>query len=150
MHIRKAKITEVAVIQALVKPFAQANKMLALSVGDITERLRDFHLLEIDDQPIGCVAVHVTWDSLVELRSLAVNENYQGRGLGKALVASAIAEARTLGASEIFTLSFVPEFFQKLNFTIVDRHALPHKVWQDCTRCPLFPDCGETALIMKL
>lgn len=151
MLIRKAKVTDVTVIQSLVKPFAEARKMLALSFGDITERLRDFSILEDDaGEPIGCVAVHIVWERLVELRSLAVRSDRQGEGLGKTLVDAARREARELGATQIFTLSFVPDFFHKQGFVTIDRRVLPHKVWQDCTHCPLFPDCGETALMQEL
>ena len=151
MNIRKAKVTDVAAIQALVRPFAEERRMLALSLGDITERLRDFLLLDDDSgTPVGCVAVHIVWDRLVEIRSLAVLKSRQGEGMGRMLVDAAKREARELGATQIFTLSFVPEFFRKQGFTPVDRRVLPHKVWQDCTHCPLFPDCGETALMLEL
>ena len=150
MDIRKAKVTDVAAIQALVRPFAEERRMLALSIGDITERLRDFLLLEDGGAPIGCVAVHVVWDRLVEIRSLAVLKARQGEGLGRKLVDAAKREARDLGATQVFTLSFVPDFFRKQGFSTVDRRVLPHKVWQDCTHCPLFPDCGETALMLEL
>lgn len=150
MNIRKAKFNDVPVIQGLVKPFADARKMLALSFGDITERLRDFLILEDGDEPIGCVAVHVVWEGLVEVRSLAVAEAHQKEGLGRMLVDAAKREARELGARQLFTLSFVPDFFRKLGFVVVDRSAVPHKVWQDCIHCPFFPDCGETALMLEL
>jgi len=150
MFIRKAKVTDVTTIQSLVKPFAEERKMLALSFGDITERLRDFLILEDNGTAIGCVAVHIVWERLVELRSLAVCAQHQGEGLGKMLVDAARREAVELGATQIFTLSFVPDFFHKLGFSTIDRRVLPHKVWQDCTHCPPFPDCGETALMLEL
>lgn len=146
--IRKAKVGDVAVIHALVKDFARQKLMLALSFGDITERLRDF-LLYIDDttgKVLGCAALHIVWEGLAEVRSLAVSVDAQKMGLGRKLVEALLAEARELECDEIFTLTFVPEFFAKLGFVEVDRATLPHKVWQDCTKCPLFPDCGETAM----
>ena len=83
------------------------------------------------------------------MRSLAVSKSLQGKGLGRKLIASLLDDARLLQVNEVFTLTFVPEFFSKLGFVEIDRSTLPHKVWQECTRCPLFPDCGETAMVLK-
>lgn len=150
--IRKAKVGEVAAIHALVRDFARQNLMLPLSFGDITERIRDFQLY-IDDesgQIAGCAALHVVWEGLAEVRSLAVSAEFQKRGIGKALVEALLEDARALGVQDVFTLTFVPDFFERLGFACVDRSTLPHKVWQDCTKCALFPDCGETAMILPL
>ena len=121
MTIRKAKTDDVAVIHSLVKVFAAENKMLPLSFGDITERIRDFLLIEEEGEVFGCVAVHVVWEGLLEIRSLAVSSAAQGRGLGKMLVDAAIDDARVMGGNEVFTLTFVPEFFEKLGFNHIDR-----------------------------
>ena len=149
--IRKAHTNDVAIIHNLTKDFAADGLMLALSFGDITERLRDFLLyLDEDNTPIGCIALHVVWEGLVEIRSLAVKKNVQKKGIGKKLVEAALLDARELGATKTFTLTFVPDFFKKSGFKVVDRSTLPHKVWQDCIKCPLFPDCGETAMTLEL
>lgn len=150
--IRKAKVTDVAVIHALVRDFARQNLMLALSFGDITERLRDFQLY-VDDatgKVLGCAALHIVWEGLAEVRSLAVCAEAQKQGLGRKLVEALLEDARSLACAEVFTLTFVPGFFARLGFKEVDRSTLPHKVWQDCTKCPLFPDCGETAMLLPL
>lgn len=149
-EIRKARLTDVSAIHQLVNAFAKEELMLPLSIGDITERLRDFHMAEIDGRIVGVGAIHVTWDRLVELRSLAVLKETQGTGVGRALVEALLADARTLGATEVFTLTYVPGYFEKLGFHTIDRADLPHKVWQDCTKCTKFPDCGEIAMKMEL
>lgn len=149
--IRKAKVDDIAAIHKLVKEFAAKDLMLGLSFGDITERIRDFQLYINDDGKIlGCVALHVVWEGLVEVRSLAVDESQQGTGLGRVLLEAAIEDARSIGATRAFTLTFVPKFFEKMGFSYIERSELPHKVWQDCTKCHLFPDCGETAMIFDL
>jgi len=144
--IRRARMTDVEAIHALVKSFGEQGLMLPLAIGDITERLRDFMVAEENGEIVGSVALHVTWGRLVEVRSLAVRRDHQGRDLGRQLVAAAHEDARALGAQEIFVLTYIPSFFEKLGYTRVDREALPHKVWQDCVKCPKFPDCGEVAL----
>ncbi len=149
--IRKARVTDVKVIQALTKPFAEKGKMLPVSYGDITERLRDFFLyLDDSGEPIGCIALHVSWEDLVEIRTLAVKEEAQGHGIGTKLIQAALDEARELQAKKVFTLTFVPDFFSRSGFVEVEHSTLPHKIWQDCMKCVLFPDCGETAMSMEL
>ena len=144
--IRKARLTDIHAIHALIKPFAAEEIMLPLSVGEVTERLRDFLVAEEEGRLVGTVAVHVTWGTLVEVRSLAVDRSHRGRGLGRQLVEAAHAEARELGAEDVFVLTYIPEFFESFGYTRISRDELPHKVWLDCVKCPKFPDCGEVAL----
>jgi amino-acid N-acetyltransferase len=150
MLIRKAKLTEVHAIHRLIAHFAAQDRMLPLPIGQVTERLRDFLVADEKGQIVGVVAVHVTWGRLVELRSLAVRHDRQGRGLGTRLARAALKEARRLGAEAIFTLTYIPEYFERLGFHRVDRAQLPHKVWVDCVNCPKFPDCGEVAMMRPL
>lgn len=150
LHIRKALLSEVVPIHRLVNEFAGGDLMLALSVGDVTDRLRDFWVACEGNELIGSVALHVTWNKLVEIRSLAVRKDHQKRGLGKRLVKAALKEAKELGAEEVFTLTYVPGYFKRFGFRTCDRNELPHKVWVDCVKCPKFPDCGETAMRLNL
>ncbi|MBN2711917.1 MAG: N-acetyltransferase [Planctomycetes bacterium] len=151
MEIRKARLQDVKGIHSLVAEFASKDAMLPLSIGDIYERLRDFFVIDdAEGRIIACGAIHVTWESLVELRSLAVSASAQKQNLGRKLMDELIAEAKRLGAGEVFTLTYIPDFFKKFGFEIIDRHDLPHKVWLDCTKCPKFPDCGEIAMKRKV
>lgn len=149
-RIRKALLSEVAPIHRLVNEFAGGDLMLPLSIGDVTDRLRDFWVALDGGKVIGSVAVHVTWGKLVEIRSMAVRKDLQKRGLGKRLVKAALKEAREMGADEVFTLTYVPGYFKHFGFKVCDRSELPHKVWVDCVKCPKFPDCGETAMRLSL
>lgn len=150
--IRPATLADLPAILGLIRVYAKRELMLPLSYGDAIDRLRDFLLLSEGRRgPVaGTVAVHPVWEGMAELRSLAVAEAFQGRGHGRALVQAAVQEARRLGAVRLFTLSYVPDFFRRLGFKDVDRQTLPHKVWQDCVKCPKFPDCGETALALRV
>jgi amino-acid N-acetyltransferase len=150
IQIRKALLSEVVPIHRLVNEFAGGDLMLPLSVGDVTDRLRDFWVALDGDELIGSVALHVTWGKLVEIRSLAVRKDRQERGLGGRLVKAALKDAREMGADEIFTLTYVPGYFKRFGFKLCDRSELPHKVWVDCVKCPKFPDCGETAMRLNL
>lgn len=149
--IRKAAVPDAQGIQKLVNSFANRDAMLPRALNTIYENIRDFHVLEDSDgQIIGCCALHVTWGDLAEVRSLAVDDRYQGKGYGQLLVAACLAEARDLGVPKVFALTYVPGFFEKMGFGRVDKATLPQKIWSDCINCPKFPDCGEEAVTLEL
>lgn len=148
--IRKARIPDVPVVQKLVNHFAHKDEMLPRSLNTIYENIRDFFVIEEHDKIIGCCALHVTWCDLAEVKSLAVDESAQGRQFGTLLVAACLSEARDLGIPKAFALTYVPEFFEKLGFTRVDKATLPQKIWSECINCHKFPDCGEEAVAIDL
>jgi amino-acid N-acetyltransferase len=81
------------------------------------------------------------------LKCLAVSEGTQGRGVGRRLVDACWEAARELEINSVFTLTYVAEFFEKLGYRRIEKADLPHKIWNECVRCPLFPNCQEIALI---
>jgi amino-acid N-acetyltransferase len=117
------------------------------------DHLRDHFVLEeqgTQSSIIGVSALGICWEDLAEIRSLAIAKDVQGRGLGSQLVETCLEEARSLGLKKVFTLSYVPGFFSKLGFKEVEKSVLPHKIWGDCLKCPKFPDCDETAMMIDL
>ena len=148
--IRKAQISDVKEIQKLLITFASRGDMLSRSLSEIYESLRDFYVFEEDGGLLGAAALHIVWDDLAEVRSVAVIEDAGRKGIGSKLVQACIAEARELGLKRIFCLTYKPEFFGKLGFHLVDKAELPHKVWGDCIKCVKFPDCDENAMILDL
>ena len=149
--VRRARVTDAGEIQRLITTFADRDEMLHRSLGEIYENIRDFYVAE-DEQGsiVGCGGLHVCWSHLAEVKSLAVDEAMQGRGYGKRIVLACIEEARDLGLQQVFALTYRPEFFTRLGFRIVDKATLPHKVWNECIRCPKFPGCGEIAVVYDL
>jgi amino-acid N-acetyltransferase len=150
--IRKAQLDDVRDIQNLVNAFANRGRMLALSLSELYDSVRDFTVVreEPDGLLLGCCCLHVVWEDLAEVRSLAVAEARQGSGLGRRLVEACIDEARLLHLPRVFALTYVPGFFERLGFRLSDKSELPHKVWADCIKCPKFPDCDEIAVVLDL
>jgi amino-acid N-acetyltransferase len=152
--LRRARVTDAAAIQQLIALFADRDEMLHRSLGEIYENIRDFFVVEEEREDgwrvVGCGALHVCWAHLAEVKSLAVSEDCQGRGYGKRLVLECIEEARDLGLRTVFALTYRPEFFVRLGYRIVDKATLPHKVWNECIRCPKFHGCGEIAVVYDL
>ena len=146
--IRKARMSDVKVIHQLIAEYARKGDMLPRSLADIYENLRDYFVFEEDDGELaGSAAIHIMWEDLAEVRSLAVREGKMRRGVGTRLVEACISEAIVLGIDRVFALTYKPEFFEKLGFYIVDKAELPQKIWTDCLKCSKFPDCDEVALV---
>jgi amino-acid N-acetyltransferase len=147
IQVEKAKIPDVPQIHKLINGFADKGQMLARPLSEIYESIRDFFVIRDGEEVIGCAALHVSWSDLAEIRSVAVAEDSQKKGLGARLVAACIKEAEELGIKTVFCFTYRPEFFKQQKFVDIDKMELPRKVWTDCFRCPKFPNCDETALI---
>ena len=153
MHIRKAVIHDVPSIHKILNHYANKDFLLPRSLSELYDHIRDYFVLEDGDnrQLIqGVCGLGICWDDLAEIRSLAVTEDQQGKGSGSRLVEMCLKEARSLGLKRVFVLTYVPGFFKMLGFNEVDKSILPHKIWSDCLKCPKFPNCDETALMIDL
>jgi len=150
MEVEKAKINDVQRIHELVNSFADKGEMLPRALSEMYENLRDFFVIrDRSKQVIGCVALHINWADLAEIKSLAVSEDKQAKGLGSILIEACLDEAKALEIPTVFCLTYKPAFFERHNFHQVDKMELPRKVWSECYRCPKFPDCDEVALIYR-
>lgn len=150
MKIRKARIADLKQVHRLVNEFAKREQMIPRSLNELYETVRDFIVCEADRNICGVCALHIMWEDLAEIRSLAVDKKYQKMGIGKTLVKQCLKEARSLGIKKIFALTYHPEFFKKIGFGDIDKASLPQKIWGDCVRCPRFPECDEHAVIINL
>jgi amino-acid N-acetyltransferase len=150
MKVRNAKITDAKAIYSLISSYAERDKMLFRSLANIYENLQTFTVAESDGGVIGCGSLQIAWADLAEIKSLAVDQAYMGRGVGKKLVSNIVKQARALGLSQIFALTLTPGFFQKAGFKKVDKNDLPMKVWRDCAKCPKQQNCDEIAVIKHL
>ncbi len=147
--IRKAKIQDIKQIQGLINSFAGNDLMLPRSLNELYENLRDFWVIQENKNVIGCCALHICWDDLAEIKSLAVQKNKQNKGLGRELIEACLKEALILGAQRIFVLTYLFKYFQRFGFKKVKHSDLPHKVWAECINCPKFPNCQEIAMVKK-
>jgi len=150
VEIRKAKVGDAAAVQKIVNRFADRGEMLHRSLSELYENIRDYFVADKDGEVIGCCALHVSWEDLAEVKSLAVSEDYQGAGLGGRLVKRCLDEAREIGVRKVFALTYKPKFFEKLGFRLIDKDDLPRKIWTECINCPKYPDCGEEALLIDI
>jgi amino-acid N-acetyltransferase len=152
--IRNARMGDIKKIHKLLQHFADKDLLLGRSLSSLYDQLRDFSVYvennsedPDDEKLVGVIALHICWENLAEIRSLAVLAEYHNKGVGRQLVDKALQEADSYGITRVFTLTYQPNFFRKLGFKDIDKSELPHKVWSDCINCSKFPDCNEEALI---
>ena len=150
INVEKAKISEVPRIHKLVNTFAGRGEMLARSLSEIYENIRDFVVVRKGKRIIGCAALHVMWSDLAEIKSVAVDEELQRQRVGYELVTALLKEAKELGISTVFCLTYKPMFFEKLGLQEVEKMTLPQKIWTECYRCSKFPNCDETAMTIQI
>lgn len=150
MIYRKALMADVPHMQKLINNYAQQGFMLPRPLVMLYETMRDFVVAEENGEIVAVGALHIVWENLAEVRALAVAPGKEGHGYGKALVEVLLEEARSLGVSRVFALTYQPGFFERCGFVVVDKETLPHKVWGECINCAKFPNCDETALIHQL
>ncbi|KPK36987.1 MAG: acetyltransferase [Nitrospira bacterium SG8_35_1] len=154
--IRNARMGDVKKIYKLLQYFADKGLLLGRSLSSLYDQLRDFSVYVENEEAdpdkeklVGVCALHICWENLAEIRSLAVIDEFHGKGVGRHLIKKALAEADSYGITRVFTLTYQPDFFRKLGFKDIDKSELPHKVWSDCINCSKFPDCNEEALIWE-
>lgn len=125
--------------------------ILPRSLKNIFENIRDFIIYEDQGIVKGCVCLHIYWDDLAEIRSLVVEPTAMKKGIGKYLVDACEKEARALRISTLFVLTKVPNFFQKLGYSLADHNSLPKgAAWGECMNCPKYPNCDEIAVLKHL
>jgi amino-acid N-acetyltransferase len=150
IKVEKARVSDANSMHRMISYFADKGEMLPRALSDIYEGIREYFVVKEGDQVVACVALHVTWVDLAEIRSLAVAEQEQNQRIGSLLIQACLKEAKELDIPKVFCLVRKPAFFEKHGFQLVDKTELPQKVWAECYRCPKFPNCDEVALIRYL
>jgi amino-acid N-acetyltransferase len=150
VSVRKARMGDVEAMHALIAAFARRDFMLPRSRAELYDSLRDYQVAVAAGRVVGCGALVIAWENLGEIRSLAVAEAFQRKGIGGRLAEACLDEARRLGIKRVFALTNNSAFFKRLGFVPVAKETLPHKIWADCIKCPKFPDCDEEAVAINL
>lgn len=148
-YIRPAKIRDVPRMLELINEFARQGIMLPRGPQLVFENVRDYLVLVDDKENVyGTGAFHVLWEDVGEVCAVSVDRKLQGKGYGGMLVRGLIEEARRLEIPRVYTFTLVPEFFKKLGFKPVRKEELPQKLYADCSHCPKYFSCDETALVI--
>lgn len=148
--IRKATIDDIKKIQQIINVYAKKDEMLPRSLSELYENIRDFYVFSEGKKIYGCAALHISWENLAEVKSVAVIKSKSRKGIGSKLLEACLNEAKKMKVKKIFVLTYKPEFFKKFKFAEVDKAKLPHKIWTECIKCIYFPNCHEIALMREL
>ena len=134
--LRPARTSDVAAIKRLVAPLAEELILMAKETVAYYESLQEFRIAESDEgEVIGCGALHVMWEDLAEIRTLAAADSWRGRGVGHVLVENLLEEARALGVSRVFCLTFEVDFFKRHGFEVMaDQSAVDPQVYSELLR----------------
>jgi len=147
----KAKLSDIPQMQKLVQKEVKDGIILQRSNDEVSTNIRSYILAKDKDRVIGYGALHIHSTTLAEIRSLIVDKSYRGQNIGKSIVEFALQEAKELGLKEVLVLTYMEDFFKKLNFVEIPKETIPeHKIWADCIKCIHFPICNEISLIYKL
>ncbi len=150
VSIEPATLDDADAISRLVGYWADKGEMLHRPASEVYEAVRDFKVARIDGAFVGCASLHIMGRDLAEVRSLAVQEDVQAKGIGAALVNACLADAKAFGIERVFALTYKPGFFEKLQFRVANVMEFPQKVWNECVRCPFFTNCKEVAVVLDL
>ena len=138
---------------SLMAPHVASGDLLPRTPGDVRQRLHEFVILEGNGSRgrlVGMAALHRHDAGLAEVRSLAVDPAWAGRGYGRLLAEEVIGRARSEGHERLIALTRRPAFFERLGFARSHLDALPEKVIRDCVLCPRRLCCDETAMLLRL
>jgi len=133
--IRRARTADVRAIRRLVDLYATDRRLLSKATVALYESVQDFRVAQHPDGAvIGCGALHVMWEDLAEVRTVAVDPDHRGRRIGYRIVAELLAAARELGVARVFCLTFETGFFGSLGFAEIDGAPVPPKVYEELLR----------------
>ncbi|MCQ9162591.1 amino-acid N-acetyltransferase [Arthrobacter sp. STN4] len=133
--LRPARTTDVQAIKDLVAPLAEQRILISKESVTYYESIQEFIVAEIDGVIVGCGALHVMWEDLAEIRTLATAQEWRGRGVGHALVERLLEHARRVGVSRVFCLTFEVPFFIRHHFEVMaDQSAVDPAVYMELLR----------------
>ena len=152
VELVKATLNDISTMQSLVAKEVKDGVILQRSNDEVSTNIRSYVLAMEEGKLLGYAALHIHSPRLAEIRSLIVSQAYRGKHIGQKLVEYTLDEARELGvAEEVLVLTYLPEFFEKIGFSEIDKESIPeHKIWTDCIKCIHFPVCNEVSMVYKL
>ena len=153
LELRRATVSDVPKIGAIIKYWAQKGRMLERSEELLTRSIDEFLLLENSAAELaGCVGLHRMADDLAEVRGLAIHPDFQGKGLGRWLVLGAERLGRDWGLKRLFAWTYEQPFFEKCGFNRIPKEipTLPEEIHAECTRCQFQTNCQEIPMLKVL
>jgi amino-acid N-acetyltransferase len=147
MRTRRAKISDATAIHSLVAHYAAQGLLLPRAEEEIRVNIDHFIVQEDERRVVSCLSLESYGADLAEIRSIAVDAENRGQGLGAGLIASALDEARRRGIARVFAVTHAPQFFERHGFAAAARQSLAEKIERNCRTCSQQRTCKLVAVI---
>ena len=132
--IRPARTTDIKAIRAIIDTYVMGRRLLSKETVTLYETVQEFTIAEYNGEVVGCGALHILWEDLAEVRTVAVLEKMRGQGVGNAIMAGIVNRAREIGVERIFCLTFETDFFGRNGFEIIEGTPVAPEVYQQLLR----------------
>jgi len=132
--VRPAKTSDIKKVRSIVDSFAAQRRLLSKETVTLFEGVQEFTIAEVDGEVVGCGALHVLWEDLAEVRTVAVVESMHGKGVGHAILESILNKAKEIGVKKVFCLTFETEFFGSHGFTEIQGTPVEPDVYAQLLR----------------
>ena len=132
--VRAAKTSDIKKIKAIINEYVSERRLLSKEIVTLFESVQEFIVAEVDGEVVGCGALHVLWEDLAEVRSVAVIENMQGKGIGHTILENVLARAKEVGVKKVFCLTFETKFFGSHGFTEIQGSTVEPDVYAQLLR----------------
>ncbi|MDH6370153.1 amino-acid N-acetyltransferase [Paenibacillus sp. PastF-3] len=147
---RNAVIEDVEPLYLMIEEYAQRGIMLPRSRQALTRQIDQFVIAEIEGRFVGCGSLFKLGNDLVEIRSIGLNDEGKGKGIGSMILAKLVEEARNQKIPKVMALTYAVDFFLRNGFEVVEKEIFPEKVWTDCVNCKKQHACDEIAVLKML
>lgn len=132
--VRPARTADIKEIRAIIDTYVLGRRVLAKETVTLYETVQEFIVAEFDGEIVGCGALHVLWEDLAEVRTVAVSEKMRGKGVGNAIIENIVGRARAVGVKRIFCLTFETRFFSRNGFEVIEGTPVEPEVYQQLLR----------------
>lgn len=132
--IRSARTSDVPAIKKISEPLVQERVLLGKELVEFFEAIQEFVVAELDGKVVGFGALHVMWEDLAEVRTLAVDEDFKRRGIGAAMLRELLERARLLGIHRVFCLTFEVDFFKSHGFDVISDVPVDAETYAELVR----------------
>jgi amino-acid N-acetyltransferase len=132
--IRPARTSDIKAIRQIIDMYVLARRLLPKETVTLYETVQEFTVAESEGEIVGCGALHVLWEDLAEVRTVAVLEKMRGQGVGNAIIENIMIRAKEIGVKRIFCLTFETEFFGRNGFNAIEGTPVDHDVYEQLLR----------------
>ena len=132
--VRPARTSDIKEIRKFIDEYAAGRRLLTKETVTLYESVQEFTVAQINNEVVGCGALHVLWEDVAEVRTLAVSESVRGKGVGHAILGEIIERARQVGVKRIFCLTFETDFFGRHGFVEIQGTPVAPEVYTELLR----------------